>query len=192
MTTDPKRQCGAKGKPGRTEHCRQPKGFGTSHPGTGRCKFHGGSSPNGRRHARREAAELALLALGVPHGDGDPFALLRDVVRHAHGQVLAVGRLLVEVVDDIREGKTPRIALAEAIALADRTLRTGGLVGKETVDSDVAERDMKLSEEIGFTIHQVLTAALDAAGVAGEARTKAEEALVRELVAVGPSADERN
>ena len=172
--------------------CGNARGFRTDHPGAGDCYLHGGNTPNGKKYARREAAEQALTALGVPHGDGDPFALLRDVVRHAHGQVLAVGRLLVSIVDDIQEGKAPRIPLVEAIELTDRTLRTGGLVGKETVDSDVAERDMKLTEELGFKIHEIFSAAMDTAGITGEERAKAEDALVRELVAAGPTGDERN
>ena len=37
--------CGAKSRQGTP--CRRPAGWGTDHPGTGRCKLHGGCSPGG-------------------------------------------------------------------------------------------------------------------------------------------------
>jgi len=39
--------------------CRHPAGFRTDHPGLGNCYRHGGSSPNGRKHADRLANEHA-------------------------------------------------------------------------------------------------------------------------------------
>lgn len=38
--------CGANRKQGRGP-CREPAGWGTKHPGEGRCKLHGGKSPRG-------------------------------------------------------------------------------------------------------------------------------------------------
>lgn len=32
--------------------CQRPAGWGTNHPGEGRCKLHGGASPRGRDHPR--------------------------------------------------------------------------------------------------------------------------------------------
>lgn len=42
-------RCGATNRQGK--ECGHPAGWGTDHPGFGRCKNHGGSSPNGRKHA---------------------------------------------------------------------------------------------------------------------------------------------
>lgn len=56
------RYCGARKRqpahPG--ERCRRPAGWGTEHPGWGRCKLHGGSTPY--RHGRysRVVRELYL------------------------------------------------------------------------------------------------------------------------------------
>jgi len=38
-------QCGARTRSG--EPCRQAAGWGTDHPGVGRCKLHGGATPRG-------------------------------------------------------------------------------------------------------------------------------------------------
>lgn len=43
-------QCGAKTRAGTP--CQQPAGWGTEHPGEGRCKLHGGASLRGHLHPR--------------------------------------------------------------------------------------------------------------------------------------------
>lgn len=48
--------------------CRHESGWGTDHPGTGRCKFHGGSSESGQMAAAKELGTLAAIeqAAGMP------------------------------------------------------------------------------------------------------------------------------
>lgn len=66
MTTEPRkrrpqkhaRYCGARTK-NRQGRCRLKAGFGTNHPGVGRCKFHGGCVPNHEVHAQRLAEDIA-------------------------------------------------------------------------------------------------------------------------------------
>lgn len=48
-------RCGAKAK-GTGRPCRLPAGWGTDHPGAGRCKLHGGASL--RKHGRRCSPEV--------------------------------------------------------------------------------------------------------------------------------------
>lgn len=43
--------CGARTRSATT--CQRPAGWGTSHPGAGKCKLHGGSTPNGTAAAAR-------------------------------------------------------------------------------------------------------------------------------------------
>lgn len=181
--------CGANRKHGGT--CRNPKGFRTSHPGKGKCRYHGGDSPNGRKHARKDGVETALAKLGVPHGTGDPFELLRDVVRGAHGQLLALLQMAREAAADVAAKRPPSYPLVETIELLDRVIRTGGLVAKETVDSDIAERAMQFTEAQGAEIQRIVFIGLDVFAETSD-RAKAEEAVIRELVAVTPAGDERN
>ena len=47
-------KCGAKNRTGGT--CRLAAGQGTTHTGFGRCKHHGGASPNGGKAAEKERA----------------------------------------------------------------------------------------------------------------------------------------
>lgn len=56
-----KRKCGARGnKTGKP--CQQPAGWGTSHPGEGRCKLHGGRSPRGIDHPRYSTGVYSAYA----------------------------------------------------------------------------------------------------------------------------------
>jgi hypothetical protein len=57
-------RCGGK-RHGREDPCRLPAGWGTSHPGHGRCKLHGGSSPSGRAAGLAAQARAEVERLGV-------------------------------------------------------------------------------------------------------------------------------
>jgi hypothetical protein len=77
--------CAAKTKRGTA--CGRNAGWGTGHPGTGRCKLHGGSTPThelaGALHlARREAA-----AMGRPLERADPHEAILECIRIAAGEV---------------------------------------------------------------------------------------------------------
>lgn len=59
--------------------CTQPAGWGTDHPGIGRCKLHGGSSPTHVKYARRIMAEREATAFGGRLDITAPEALLELV-----------------------------------------------------------------------------------------------------------------
>lgn len=50
-------ECGAKTRSGTP--CRRPAGWGTDHPGEGRCKLHGGASLKGHLHPRYKHGRYA-------------------------------------------------------------------------------------------------------------------------------------
>lgn len=67
--------------------CKKPRGWGTSHVGSGRCKLHGGCSPSGDRAGHREAAlTFAVGALGAEVAI-DPLQGMLQSVRLAYGLV---------------------------------------------------------------------------------------------------------
>jgi hypothetical protein len=61
--------CGGRTRSG-TE-CRREAGWGTDHQGFGRCKLHGGSSPDGRKYAERQRA-IANGSRYISEVDIDP------------------------------------------------------------------------------------------------------------------------
>jgi len=71
-------KCGGK-KHGVDELCTQAAGWGTDHPGTGKCKLHGGSNPI--RHGRYSGIERVDLqdAIARFKADPDPLDLLPEV-----------------------------------------------------------------------------------------------------------------
>jgi hypothetical protein len=72
-------ECGANRKHG-AGPCRKPQGWGTDHPGQGRCKLHGGKTPI--KHGRySEIKRPALRALIEKFSqDPDPLNLLPEVI----------------------------------------------------------------------------------------------------------------
>lgn len=146
--------CGSAGKRCRYEpptcnhaagdhHCRMGKGWGTSHPGSGLCKDHGGATPNGTKHAGREAAAAAVVRLGIPTGTGDPMVLLTKAVQHAEGYLEATG----EVLSVAAGGEKIDAALVSAASdQYAEAIRAAARVGKAAVDADVADRLAALDE----------------------------------------------
>lgn len=96
MTVDPdKPTCGGKLRRG-PGHCTRPPGWATTHPGIGRCKLHGGSTPTHVAHAGRERARQAVATFGLPQDIDPRDALLQEVHRSA-GHVAWLGELVASL-----------------------------------------------------------------------------------------------
>jgi hypothetical protein len=63
--------------------CSQIAGWGTVHPGIGACKFHGGSTPSGRKAAQRVMVEKAVRTFALPVETTAEQALLDEIARAA-------------------------------------------------------------------------------------------------------------
>lgn len=94
---DATQTCGARGRTGKP--CGLPAGWGTPHVGSGRCRKHGGSTPNHLVKAGRERAERAVATFGLPVEIDPRDALLQEVHRTA-GHVA----WLAELVADLQHG----------------------------------------------------------------------------------------
>jgi hypothetical protein len=78
--------CGAAGRQGRP--CQKPAGWATDHVGTGRCKLHGGSTPNHVVAAKRIQASGVLATYGLPRtGKQDPRDLLMEELNRTFGHI---------------------------------------------------------------------------------------------------------
>ena len=74
---------------GRTKsggNCKRPKGWGTDHPGFGRCKFHLGSTINGRKAGQLEAASSMARLLSAPVAT-NPYDSIKQLEAEAAGYV---------------------------------------------------------------------------------------------------------
>lgn len=99
------RHCGAKTRAGTP--CRRPAGWGTDHAGHGRCKLHGGNTPNGRKHGARLGVEARMRDLVAEYrpdaADLDPVAGLLEVV----ASTWAMRRALELLVGELAPFGTP-------------------------------------------------------------------------------------
>lgn len=139
------KRCGAKKRGG--GKCGQPAGLGTEHLGSGRCKWHGGASPSGRKAAAREVAlAFARGALGAEVA-GSPIDLMEDATRMARGLLVYYRHELaaaaarpkrqggpnLERIEELRPQYEAAVKLAKDVAL-------GGLT------AGIAERRQRLAE----------------------------------------------
>jgi hypothetical protein len=90
--------CGAKKRQGEG-HCQRPAGWGTKHPGTGRCKLHGGSTPGQVAKAFEDEARAAVVTYGRPIETTGVDALL-DELRWTFGHVVWLRGMVQQVEPD--------------------------------------------------------------------------------------------
>jgi hypothetical protein len=122
-------RCGAKKRQG-IGHCTQVAGWGTDHPGVGKCKLHGGATESGRKAATREGAEQeAQRMVRLAGVDQDPIEHLLESLHLAAALVQVWGTMVAAI--DVK---------AEEEAEADGFLR--GELGYEEVESDKGFTDM--------------------------------------------------
>ena len=112
-------KCGAKTKgkrnPRKGQPCRKPAGWGTDHPGEGRCKYHGGATPIKKDGSRskimsrkyqidNETVQVLyekFLEVEDPHDLSDEIAVARTELQimldreslNVHGIMSVVGKL---------------------------------------------------------------------------------------------------
>ena len=95
--------CGAKKRDGSGDPCRRPAGWGTDHLGFGACKLHGGSTPNGGRHAITLEAARHVEAWGG-RLDVNPAEALLELVQTKAAEVAYWNWRVGGLSDDERAG----------------------------------------------------------------------------------------
>ncbi|HEX4483526.1 MAG TPA: hypothetical protein VH081_07030 [Solirubrobacteraceae bacterium] len=170
--------CGAKKKNG--DLCRAFAGQGTKHPGSGRCKFHGGSVPNHDKRAVTLAAKQRMITLGEPVQDVSAIgALLSELyasvghVAWLRGQIADMstddlgtveGQVIVRLYDTERDRKTH---------IAEMCMKAG-----------VEEAQVRVMEAQVGLLGAALSKAADTAGLSKPMRQRLGQALREELAAV--------
>ncbi|MFR0358638.1 hypothetical protein [Streptomyces sediminimaris] len=179
-------RCGGKKKQGEGT-CTQPAGWGTDHAGVGRCKLHGGCTPNqavsaGRQKAEAEARRvLAELSVGPV---ADPLEALLKLA----GEVLAWQRAtagLVNQLDSIRyPGGNGTEQLRSEVVLYERAMDRAVNVLAAIARLNIDERLVAVTERQADAVVSAINAALEAAGVSGVEAEAARKAAARHLRSV--------
>lgn len=193
------RMCGSR----RNKHpgtCQRPAGWGTPHPGWGRCKLHGGSSPDGIRQAQRLGAAGVAAALGVPVPVHPVVALEQELAR-TNGRVRWLAEFIAAqdrsalvwgVAEKVRRGSGEfpgtdvKLTAAPSVWLAIEQVERKHLadLARSMVSLGIDAKRLELDKRVGEEMVQVMTAAavalMDRLGLSGERRAQA----LRELPAL--------
>jgi hypothetical protein len=139
--------CAARKKNGET--CRAFAGQGTDHLGVGRCKYHGGNTPNHKKHALVQEAKQRSAQFGEAY-DLEPVEALLWMVQLSAGQVRYLGQELAENND--RSTLEAQVATRLWNEERDRLARTS----KAALDAGVQERAVAAAERTGIAVADLL------------------------------------
>lgn len=188
---DDRNYCGGKKHQG-VGTCTQPAGWGTSHPGIGRCKLHGGSTGNHGKAAQVEQARRDVVLFGARR-DVHPAEALLELVQWTAGEVdywrARVAEVAAQDDADLTWGVTrtktggddhgttqeakPHVAYA-MYADAAKRLEAHSVAA---LRAGVEERAVRVAESVGAQLAAVIRAVLGELGLTAE-----QEALVGEVV----------
>lgn len=186
MTGDRKRYCGGKLKKGREGTCKRPPGWGTDHPGTGRCKLHGGCAPSSRIAGAEELARQAVVTYGLPR-DISPTDALLEEVRYTAGHVAWLRERVEELQQealvwgvteetDQQASEFPGVNTTSAakpnmwLVLYREERKHLVDVTKASIAAGIEERRVKLAETQGSLLNGVIRRILDRLALTADQR----------------------
>jgi hypothetical protein len=143
--------CNAKKKSG--FRCLLAAGWGTPHPGIGRCKFHGGLAPSHLRHAAKHEMKR-LLGFEM---EMDPIDALMWCIRLTAGEVHWLSHQLAKVPED--KWITDTIMGPQLHMWANQRRQSIALLAKYSkwaIDAGINERRVRLAEMYGESLARVL------------------------------------
>lgn len=137
--------------------CTQRAGWGTSHPGVGRCKRHGGNTTTHGTHAEAAMARAAVERYGLSVNIDPGVALLKEVAR-SYGAVLHLEAKVAELAELYGETfHVSGIATGEAkphvlwvMLMAERKRHAD--VCADTLRANVDQRAIRLAEQFAPSI----------------------------------------
>jgi hypothetical protein len=180
--------------------CRRPAGWGTPHPGIGRCKLHGGSTPTHVLSARREQARRAVATFGLPR-EVDPHTALLEEVHRTAGHVAWLGEVVQGLErDDLVWGVTEQVEKSAGefpgtdttyaakpsvwLDLYQRERRHLVDVCKAAVAAGIEERRVRLAEQQGALLASVIRGVLADLDLSADQQSRVAEIVPKHLRAV--------
>lgn len=183
---DPRPLCGARLRQGEG-NCRKPAGWGTEHPGYGKCRLHGGSTASQTTRANRQRVEAearsVLAEIGATSVD-DPLAALLRLA----GQVVSwqeATAALVNGLDELRyEDSKGGEQLRSEVQMYERAMDRAANVLSAIARLNIEERLARVSEQQAAAVVAAIEAGLAAAGIEGDRVIEARRAVARHLRSV--------
>lgn len=134
--------CGANKTNGDT--CRKPAGHSTNHPGIGRCKFHGGNTPNHNMAAQLAQARDVATIYGVPRDIHPIDGLMEEYWRTAG---------LVDVYEAMCMQLLPNEVVWGVQSVEETTALTSGTGSSDLQDNDAATTLPEKKTKAGAGVH---------------------------------------
>jgi hypothetical protein len=163
--------------------CGLAAGWGTDHPGIGKCKFHGGLAPN---HVKAAAKTELRRLLGVEK-EMNPFEAIMWCIRIRAGEVEWLSQKLGELeekrwIEDTLVGKQFHLFARERQAAMGDLVRFSQIA----ISMGIAERYVRLAEVYGHTIAKLIDSVLKdpELGLTPEQLSVAPRVIRRQLLAV--------
>jgi hypothetical protein len=199
--THPVDRCGAKTRAG--SPCQLPAGHGTTHVGTGRCRRHGGASPQAELSGAVQLARRESTVMGAPLDVEPHVAILECIhitageVRYASEQIAqlepddAAGSVITTVQREGASADTPAASSetrhgppALHIWIIARHDAMDRLVhySKVAIAAGIAERQVRIAEQQGQLFADAIRGILADLGVAD--RPEAPAVVRRHLTAI--------
>ena len=139
--------------------CCQTAGWGTNHPGVGRCRMHGGNLPSHSQAAEKELARKAVATFGLPV-EIDPHQALMEELWRTNGHVIWLGQVIADLEDKDKLKQFTDAGVQPSVWVSMYEAERAHLVkvSESAVKCGVAERQIQLAEDQGRLMAMVLQA----------------------------------
>lgn len=173
--------CGAAKRQG-AGTCARPAGWGTDHPGFGRCKLHGGTTPSGVK-AAAAAEGRYLLGVLVPNREpvDDPTAELRRVGAIVLTWMEACQDTIEHLKNFRYKGSTGVEQLRAEVPVFERAMDRATLLLATLAKLGLDEREVAVSEAKAQMLLRALEAGLAENGIVGPQASAVKQATGRHL-----------
>lgn len=170
------------------EFCTLSAGWGTDHPGIGRCKLHGGSTPNQKTNAAKIQADRevrkVLAELEVDPVE-DPLTALMQLAGQVVSWQKATAVLVNRLGDEVRyEGMAGGEQLRAEVPMYERAMDRAEKVLSSIARLDIETRLAAISEAQADRVLGAIDAVLAHLGVTGTDAAQAKQVAARHLRAV--------
>lgn len=151
--------CGAQKKDG--TYCRAFQGQGTQHPGVGFCKYHGGATPNGNKHALKLETQQRMIAMSEPVADVEPHEILLTELSYSAGHVSFLRSEITELANDEIGSERAKVLLSRYDDERERLTR----IAKTCSDAGVDEALVRIETVKAASMVRAINIAAQEAGI---------------------------
>lgn len=185
--------CGANKRQGEGT-CTQTAGWGTSHPGEGSCKLHGGSTRTVSKGARRVLLERQARK-ALADFDLEPVTNPLEALQQHAAEVMSLRDYLRDQVSRLEalryeggSGEQVRAELAAYQAALRDTTAVLTAMARLDLDDRIVKINTRISEQQAELVVQAIRATLSALDLSAEQKAQANGIIARELRALSNGA----